>query len=74
MRTDFGLFLSQLCFPWLASFSAELFPHGSKDGQWTHVILVLLVIPDTGICLFSVFPTKLPGNIFIVLVQVISFS
>lgn len=62
MRTGFVLSLSWLCFPpWLASSSAELFPRGSKDGPWTRVILVLLVIPETGTCLFSV---------FIVLVQI----
>lgn len=71
MRTGFVLFLSRLRFPpWLASSSAELFPHGSKDGPWTRVILVLLAIPEMGTCLFSVFPTKLLGNIFIVLVQI----
>lgn len=64
MRTGFVLFLSWLRFPpRLASSSAELFPHGSKDGPWTHVILVLLVIPETGTCLFSVFPAELLGNI-----------
>lgn len=71
MRASFVLFLSWLRFPpWLASSSAELFSHGSKDGPWTHVILVLLVIPEMGTCLFSVFSTKLLGNIFIVLVQI----